>query len=103
VLTLLFILVDNIHQDTNTLGHNIKNKTKRLNQTNQSLKKKKSGLVSATKKIILNNNSSIDKCFDHQLMNVQQKPIVPVINNTISSSSSSGEIYLLNNFISHMK
>ncbi|XP_060838805.1 transcriptional protein SWT1-like isoform X2 [Rhopalosiphum padi] len=81
--------LDNIHQDTNTLGHNIKNKTKRLNQTNQSLKKKKSGLVSATKKIILNNNSSIDKCFDHQLMNVQQKPIVPVINNTISSSSSS--------------
>uniref|UniRef100_A0A2H8TQ75 Transcriptional protein swt1 n=1 Tax=Melanaphis sacchari TaxID=742174 RepID=A0A2H8TQ75_9HEMI len=81
--------LNNINQDTNTLSRNIKNKTKRLNQPNQSTKKKKSGLISTTKKIISNNNSSIDKCFDQQLMNVQQKPIVPIVNNTISSNSSS--------------
>ncbi|CAH1708742.1 unnamed protein product [Aphis gossypii] len=81
--------LDNIHQDTKTLGHNIKNKTKRLNQPNQSIKKKKPGLTSTPKKIILNKNSSIDKCFDQQLMNLQQKPVVPILNNMISSSSSS--------------
>jgi len=75
------------------LGRNNKNKTKRLNQPNQSTKKKKPGLVSTTKKIISNNNSSINKCIDQQLMNVQQKPIVPILNNMISPCSSSGKIY----------
>ncbi|XP_060868755.1 LOW QUALITY PROTEIN: transcriptional protein SWT1-like [Metopolophium dirhodum] len=81
--------LDNIRHDTNTLGRNNKNKIKRLNQPNESIKKKKPGLVSTTKKIILNNNSSVNKCIDQRLMNVQQKPIVPILNNMISSSSSS--------------
>jgi len=90
----LIFLVDNNRHDTSTLGRNNKNKIKRLNQPNESIKKKKPGLVSTTKKIILNNNSSVNKCIDQRLMNVQQKPIVPILNNVISSSSSSGEIYL---------
>jgi len=81
------------------LSRNIKKKTKKLNKPNQSTKIKKRGLISTTEKIILNNNSSIDKCFDQQLMNLQQKPVVPILNNMISSSSSSGEIYLLNIFL----
>lgn len=99
----LIFLVDNIYCDTNTLGRNNKNKIKRLNQPNESIKKKKTGLVSTTKKIILNNNSSVNKCIDQRLMNVQQKPIVPILNNMNSSSSSSGEIYLFYFLIHDLK
>ncbi|KAL4132326.1 hypothetical protein QTP88_009497 [Uroleucon formosanum] len=83
--------LDNIHHNTNTLCRNNKNKTKRLNQPNPSIKKKTPGIVSTTKKIISNNYSSVNKCIDQRLMNVQQKPIVPILNNMIPSGSSASE------------
>lgn len=74
--------------------HNIKNKTKRLNQSNESTKSKVSAIVSTAKKIILH-KSDVNQMVSKQLITVKQKPIVPNTTNHIISHNPLGNIYLV--------
>lgn len=69
-------LGNSIHQDSNSLVQNFKNKTKRLNQSGLSSKKNIQSLVSTSKKV-MSNNPDINKIIDQQLFAVQQKPAIP--------------------------
>jgi len=63
------------HQTTTAMLHNIKNRMKRLNESNHIIKMKIPTIISAAKKI-KSNTSEVNKMVNRQLVTVQQKPIV---------------------------
>jgi len=68
-------LVGGFHQNRNVLVHNIKNKTKRLNQLNHSINNNIPAMISTVKKVI-SHTSDVNKMVNKQLVTVQQKPVI---------------------------
>lgn len=79
-------LIGGFHQDTNALGHNFKNKTKRLNKLNHSINKNIPAMISTMKKVI-SHTPDVNKMVNKQLVTMQQKPVI--LKSMVPSSLSS--------------